>query len=120
MPHIVDSRDEKHKIIQILKPIMNVSARGNLENKDISNLLWQYDNLWTAYIIYHRHGRRDPDLICLKRGLRSAYFNELTRSKQMGQMNMIFQPKQNIFQRIWQGANRKTRWVRTKRDEGEE
>ena len=113
MPNVVDANDEKNKIVEILKPIMNVSARGNLENKDISNLLWQYDNLWQGYIVYHRHGRRDPDLICLKRGLRAAYFNELTRSKQMGQMNMIFQPKQNIFQRIFQNRN-KTGFFRNK------
>lgn len=119
MPDVVDTNDEKNKIIQILKPIMNVSARGNLDNRDISNLLWQYDNLWQAYIVYHRHGRRDPDLISLKRGLRAAYFNELTRSKKMGQMNMIFQPKQNIFQRILQSGN-KSGFFRSKENIGED
>ena len=120
MPNVVDANDAKNKIIRILQPIMNVSARGNLDNADISNLLWQYDNLWMKYIMYHRHGRRDADLICVRSGLRAAYFNELTRSKKMGQMNMIFQPKQNIFQRLISGAKNKTGFFKNKNEDMEE
>lgn len=120
MPNVVDSNDAKNKIVRILQPIMNVSARGNLTNDDISNLLWQYDNLWMKYIMYHRHGRRDADLICLRGGLRAAYFNELTRSKKMGQMNMIFQPKQNIFQRLVSGVKNKSTFFKNKNDNMEE
>lgn len=120
MPNVVDPHDEKNKIVKILQPIMNVSARGNLDNGDISNLLWQYDNLWMKYIMYHRHGRRNADLICLRSGLRAAYFNELTRSKKMGQMNMIFQPKHNILQKMISGVKNKSSFFRNDKGDMEE
>jgi len=102
-----DEVQEKRMIIKILGPLLCSAPRANLDKIEISNLLWQYDNLWMAHIAYNRKGRRNAELIELRRGLRSAYYTELTRSKEMGQMNMIFQPKQNIFQRLITGRHDK-------------
>ena len=122
MPDLDEEREAKDLIIKVLKPILNGASRTNLDPHEISNLLWQYDNLWIGNILYDKkRWRRSHSMIVLRRGLRTGYYQELTRGKNMGQMNMIFQPKQNIFQRLLtQRHERKARFFKSGEPELEE
>lgn len=120
MPTVDKSDDVKMEIVNMLKPIMDVAPRGNYENHDIRFALWEYDDFWDAYFIYKRNGRYNPDLIELRRGLRLCFKMELTRGKRMMQMGMIFQPKQNIIQRLITGSRDKARFFKSKKKEDTE
>ena len=100
MPSVDKADEVKKELIDMLRPVMDVAPRGNYENHDIRFALWSYDDFWSSYHIYKRKGRYNPDIIELQRGLRLCFKMELTRGKKMGQMNMIFQPKQNVIQRL--------------------
>lgn len=120
MPTVDDASEVKKELVNLLKPIMDVAPRGNYENHDIRFALWDYDDFWTSYFIYTRRGRYNPDLIQLQRGLRMCFKMELTRGKKMMQMGMIFQPKQNIVQRLISGSRDKARFFKSKKKEPEE
>lgn len=120
MPKQEHPDELKKELINKLTPIMDVAPRGNYENYDIRFALWEFDDFWTSYFMYNRNGRYDPDLIDLRRGLRLCFKMELTRGKKMMQMGMIFQPKQNIIQRLITGSRDKARFFKSKKPPQEE
>lgn len=123
MPSVDDDDKEKEikkEIINMLQPVMDIAPRGNYENQDIRFALWEYDDYWTSYYMYKRNGRYNADLIQLQRGLRLCFKMELTRGKHMGQMDMIFQPKQSIIQRLISGSRDKTGFFKSKKKETDE
>lgn len=107
MPDIEDEHKVKYEIIEMLKPVINTAARSNLKRPDVRLFLWGYDNVWKKFFIYSRKGNYDPRLIQLKSSLREGYALMLYRSIEMGQMRMIFEPKQSIFQKIFSGSSKK-------------
>lgn len=114
MPTVEDADKVRKDLINMLRPIMDVAPKGNYELHDIRFALWAYDDYWSSYFIYKRRGRYNPDLIELKRGLRLCFKMELTRGKKMMQMGMIFQPKQNIIQRLITHGRDKTGFFKSK------
>jgi len=119
MPKIEEEREVKETIIHMLTPVMNVSARSNLRRPDIPLHLWAYDIIWQKYFVYKRRGRYDPDLLVLKESLREGFELMLNRSVEMGQMRMIFEPKQSIFQRLVTGRDRKLSFFKHKKEENQ-
>jgi len=119
LPEIEKEQEIKYNIIQMLKPVINTAARSNLKRPDVRLFLWEYDNIWKSFFIYSRKGNYDPSLINLKKSLRAGYALMLYRSVEMGQMRMIFEPKQSILQRIFSGSNRKLSLFKRKKEENQ-
>ena len=118
LPSVKDKDEEevKYNIIQMLKPVINTGARSNLKRSDVWLFLWEYDNIWQSFFTYTRKGTYDPDLISLKKSLRAGYALMLYRSVDMGQMRMIFEPKQSVFQRIFSGSDRKLGFFKRRKE----
>ena len=120
MPNVQEADKAKKDIIQMLTPVMNTAARSNLNRTDVRLALWEFDNIWTAYFVYRRRGKYDSDLLMLKRSLKAGFNLMLRRSLEMGQMRMIFEPKQNIFQKLVSGSERKLKFFKNKNDENQQ
>jgi len=116
LPEVEKEQDIKYNIIQMLKPVINTAARSNLKRPDVRLFLWEYDNIWKSFFIYSRKGTYDPSLINLKKSLRAGYALMLYRSVEMGQMRMIFEPKQSILQRIFSGSDKKLSLFKRKKE----
>jgi len=116
IPEVNNKQEVKYDIIQMLKPVINTAARSNLKRPDVRLFLWEYDNIWKSFFIYSRRGTYDPSLINLKKSLRAGYALMLYRSVEMGQMRMIFEPKQSIFQRIFSGSDKKLGFFKHKKE----
>jgi len=116
MPSVDDEQDVKYEIVEMLKPMINTSARSNLKRQDVRLFLWGYDNIWQSFFIYSRKGSYDPKLIQLKKCLREGYALMLYRSIDMGQMRMIFEPKQSVLQKIFSGSDKKLGWFKRKKE----
>jgi len=111
-----DEKEVKYNITKMLEPVVNTAARSNLKRPDVRLFLWEYDNIWDSFFNYKRKGSYDPDLICLKKSLRAGYALMLYRSVDMGQMRMIFEPKQSVFQKIFSGSDRKLGFFKRKKE----
>jgi len=116
LPDLEDEQKVKYEIIEMLKPVINTAARSNLKRPDVRLFLWGYDNIWQSFFIYSRKGSYNPKLIQLKKCLREGYALMLYRSVDMGQMRMIFEPKQNVLQRIFNGSNKKLSFFKRKKE----
>jgi len=100
---------DKKEIIRMLRPIMDVAAKGNIRRQDIPMYLDDYDIIWHKYKMYMKKGKYDPELLTLEESLRLGFELQATRSVDMGQMRMIFEPKsiQSVFQRFIDASNKK-------------
>jgi len=98
MPDI--SEKEKHEIVAMLKPVVDVAAKGNILRREIPMHLDAYDIIWDKYKMYMKKGKYDPRMLTLQESLRLGFEIQLTRSVDAGQMRMLFEPKQSIFQRF--------------------
>jgi len=114
MPDVADEKKVKYEIIQMLEPVINTAARSNLKRNDIRLFLWGYDNIWQSFFIYSRKGSYNPKLIQLKKCLREGYALMLYRSVEMGQMRMIFEPKQSVFQKVFSSSDKARSFFRRK------
>jgi hypothetical protein len=122
LPNVKNASQAKKDIIEMLEPMMDSSNRSNVKRYEIPEYLRGYDIVWQKFFIYKRKGRYDPDLLVLKSSIREMYALELSRSIEMGQMSMIFQPKriQDVFQRFMDDTKKKIGFFKTKQqDEGE-
>lgn len=115
MPTVKDANQAKRDLVQMLTPVMNVAARSNLNRTDVRLALWEFDNIWTSFFIYKRRGNKDADLLMLKRSLKAGFNLMLRRSLEMGQMRMIFEPKQSIFQKLVSGSERRLNFFKNKK-----
>ena len=112
MPDIPDR--EKHEIVAMLKPVVDVAAKGYIIRREIPMHLDAYDIIWEKYKMYMKRGKYDPRLLTLQESLRLGFEIQLTRSVDAAQMRMIFEPKQNIFQRFIDGTQRKIGFFKSK------
>ena len=115
MPDIGDK--EKHEIVSMLKPVVDVAAKGYIQRREIPMHLDAYDIVWDKYFAYMKQGKYDPRLLVLKESLRLGFEIMLTRGVDAAQMRMIFEPKQNIFQRFVNDANRRVGFFKSKKNE---
>ena len=108
--------DEKHKIIAMLKPVVDVAAKGFILRREIPMHLDAYDIIWDKYKMYMKRGKYDPRMLTLQESLRLGFELQLTRSVEASQMRMIFEPKQNIFQRFVNASQRRMGFFKHKKD----
>jgi len=114
MPDI--SEEEKREIIGMLKPIVDVAAKGYIKRHEIPMHLDAYDIIWDKYFMYMKRGKYDPRLLTLRESIREGFELQLTRSVDARQMSMIFEPKQSIFQRFIDGSQRKLSFFKSKKE----
>ena len=116
LPNIKNEKAFKAKVINFLKPMMETANKTNLTRKDIAIAMTGYHKLWLKIPAYFNEGRRDADLIMLRKSLEEAYWLELHRSIGMGQMAMIFQPQkiQHVFSRFADDTKRKLNFFKSK------
>jgi len=117
MPGVEEEEKIKYEIIEMLKPVINTAARSNLKRPDVRLFLWGYDNIWQSFFIYSRKGNYNPRLIQLKKCLREGYALMLYRSVDMGQMRMIFEPKQSMFQKVFNGTEKKLGFFKRRKND---
>ncbi len=116
LPNTEKSSETKQRIIAMLKPMMDVANRSNVKRWEIPEYLCGYDIVWNKFFIYERKGRFEPELLVLKSSIREEYCLELSRSIDMGQMAMIFQPQkiQHVFQRFADDTKKKLKFFKSR------
>ena len=53
-------KDLEHLIIMYLKPLVDLAPKSNIQRKEITMHLIEYDLIWDSYFIYMRKGKYDP------------------------------------------------------------
>ena len=117
MPDVKDAKGTKEELVSILEPVMNVSAKSNILRREIPMHLDSYDIIWDKYFAYMKRGKYDPRLLVLHEALREGFELHLNRSIDATQMRMIFEPKQNVFQRLVSGTEQKLSWFKSRKTE---
>lgn len=110
----------KHEIVAMLKPVVDVAAKGYILRREIPMHLDAYDIIWDKYFMYMKKGKYDPRMLVLRESLRQGFELQLTRSVDASQMRMIFEPKQNIFQRFVNASQKRIGFFKHKSKENEE
>jgi len=99
--------DEKNELVNMLRPVLDVAAKGYILRREIPMHLDAYDIIWDKFFCYMKRGKYDPRLLVLRESLRLGFEIQLTRAVEAAQMRMIFEPKQTMFQRFFDATNRK-------------
>lgn len=117
MPDI--SPEEKRGIIGMLKPVVDVAAKGYILRREIPMHLDAYDIIWEKYKMYLKKGKYDPRMLTIQESLRLGFEIQLTRSVDFSQIRAIFEPKQNIFQRFVNDSQRRVGFFKHKKNNNE-
>ena len=115
--HVPDiDPQQKHEIVGMMKPLIDVAARSNIRRAEIPLHLEQYDIIWDKYFLYMKRGRKDPRLLVLRESLREAYDLQLNRSVEGEQMRLIFENRNiyNMLQQKISGAAKKLQFFKGK------
>jgi len=110
---------EKNEIVSMLKPVVDVAAKGYILRREIPMHLDAYDIIWDKYKMYLKKGKYDPRMLTLQESLRLGFELQLTRSVDASQMRMIFEPKQNIFQRFVNASQKRVGFFKHKKNDND-